>query len=81
MSARVVSRNVMCLPDGQHVASYEGRGAHRDVYFLPATKIIMKLPTVAKDNSIGSNRLEAEALNKKTIFNRLHVCSFKGHAL
>ena len=60
MSATVVSHGVLCLPDGRHDASYEGRGAHRDVYRIG--DIIMKLSIFSKENTIGSNRLEAAAL-------------------
>jgi hypothetical protein len=62
MTATVVSHGVLCLPDGQHDASYEGRGAHRDVYRIG--DIIMKLSTDVKETEIGINRLEAEALKK-----------------
>ena len=79
MSATVVSRGVLCLPDGRHDASYEGRGAHRDVYRIG--DIIMKLSKFAKENAIGSNRLEAEALKKPMILNRPHVCFFKARVL
>ena len=60
LSATVVSRGVKYLPDGKHDASYEGRGARRDVYRIG--NIIMKLSTLAKENNFGSNRLEAAAL-------------------
>jgi len=60
MSATVVSRGVMCLHDGQHDASYEGRGAHRDVYRIG--NVIMKLCTDAKERHTNSNQLEAECL-------------------
>ena len=63
LSATVVSHGVLRLPDGRHDASYEGRGAHRDVYRIG--DILMKLSIFAKENTIGSNRLEAEALKKK----------------
>ena len=62
MTATVVSHGVMCLSDGRHDAFYEGRGAHRDVYRIG--NIIMKLSTFAKEDNIGSSRLEAEALKK-----------------
>ena len=62
LSATVVSRGVKCLPDGKHDASYEGRGAHRDVYRVG--DVIMKLCTDAKERQTSGNQLEAEALKK-----------------
>ena len=58
LSATVVCRNVGGLSDGRHEASYEGRGAHRDVYRIG--DIIMKLSTDAKEKEFSSNQLEAE---------------------
>ena len=51
MSATVVSRGVLCLPDGRYDASYEGRGAHRDVYRIG--DIIMKLLRTPKRRSLA----------------------------
>ena len=59
-SATFFSRGVVCLQDGDHEASYIGRGAHRDVYRVG--DVIMKLAAVATDNQLCSNFLEAEAL-------------------
>ena len=76
MSATVVSHGVLCLPDGRHDASYEGRGAHRDVYRIG--DIIMKLSIFAKENTIGSNRLEAEALKKTNDLQQTPRLLFEG---
>ena len=76
MSATVVSRGVLCLPDGRYDASYEGRGAHRDVYRIG--DIIMKLSTPVKENNIGSNRLEAEALKKTKDLQQTASLLFEG---
>ena len=53
LSATVVCRNVACLSDGRHEASYEGRGAHRDVYRIG--DIVMKLSTDVKEKEFSSN--------------------------
>ena len=76
MSATVVSRGVLCLPDGRHDASYEGRGAHRDVYRIG--DIIMKLTKLTKENAIGSNRLEAEALKQTNDLEQTPRLLFQG---
>ena len=60
MSAALVCHNVPGLSDGRHEATYEGRGAHRDVYRIG--NVIMKLSTPAKEEQWGSNKLEAVAL-------------------
>ena len=62
LSATVWSRGVTCLPNGKHVASYEGRCAHRDVYRIG--DIFMKLCADAKERLTSSSQLEAEALKK-----------------
>jgi hypothetical protein len=58
--ATLFCRDVVCLQDGQHEASYIGRGVHRDVYRVG--DVIMKLATVATEEQLCSNFLEAEAL-------------------
>ena len=59
-SATLFSRDVACLQDGEHEASYIGHDAHRDVYRVG--DVIMKLATVATEEQLSSNSLEAEAL-------------------
>ena len=78
-SATVVYRVVKRPPDGKHDASYEGRRVHRDVYRIG--DITMKLSTDVREAKTGNNRLEAAALKKQTIFNRLHVCFLNETAL
>ena len=58
--ATLFCRDVVCLQDGQHEASYIGRGVHRDVYRVG--DVIMKLATVATEEQLCSNFLEAAAL-------------------
>jgi hypothetical protein len=59
-SATLFSTSVACLQDGEHEASYIGHDAHRDVYRVG--DVIMKLATVATEEQLSSNSLEAEAL-------------------
>ena len=59
-SATLLSKDVGCLQDGEHEASYIGHDAHRDVYRVG--DVIMKLATVATEEQLSSNSLEAEAL-------------------
>ena len=49
-SATLFSLGVVCLQDGEHEASYEGRSAHRDVYRVG--DVIMKLATVATEEQL-----------------------------
>ena len=79
VSATVVCRNVTCLSDGRHEASYEGRGAHRDVYRIG--DIVMKLCTDAKETEFGSNRLEAECLKKTKDLEQTPRLLFEGKCI
>jgi hypothetical protein len=76
LSATVVCSNVACLSDGRHEASYEGRGAHRDVYRIG--DIIMKLSTDAKEKLFSSNQLEAERLRKTKDLEQTPRLHFEG---
>jgi hypothetical protein len=78
-SATLFSRDVACLQDGEHEASYIGHDAQRDVYRVG--DVIMKLATVATEEQLSSNSLEAEALKGQKLLNKRRACSFKGCAL
>ena len=60
--ATLFCRDVVCLQDGQHEASYIGRGVHRDVYRVG--DVIMKLAAIATESRLCSNFMEAEALKR-----------------
>ena len=78
-SATLFSQGVACLQDGKHEASYEGRGAHRDVYRIG--NVIMKLCTVIKENQSRSILLEAEALKRTEDLEQTPRLLFQGAVL
>ena len=78
-TATLFSTSVACLQDGEHEASYIGHDAHRDVYRVG--DVIMKLATVATEEQLSSNSLEAEALKGTEDLEPRRACSFRVCAL